>query len=87
MVLLSLFSLVPGAALSWAANAYLAGVGWSLPHPFTYGGMVFSTMYGDVSWQVFLLPAALVVSMAFLVSLPAAWRIRKLTAIEALGKA
>lgn len=87
MLLLSLFSLIPGAALSWASNAYLAAYGLKLPHPYTYGGMVFSTMYGQVSWFVFLVPTVLVVLVAVLVCVPAAFRIRRLTPIEALRRA
>ncbi|HET9870732.1 MAG TPA: FtsX-like permease family protein, partial [bacterium] len=87
MLLLSLFSLVPGAALAWASNAWLAAEGLRLPHPYSYGGMVFSTMYGQVSWPVFLEPAALIVLVAVLVCLPAALRIRRLTPIEALRRA
>jgi len=87
MLLLSLFSLIPGAALSWASNAWLAEYGLKLPHPYTYGGMVFSTMYGQVSWLVFLEPAILIVLVAVLVCVPAAFRIRRLTPIEALRRA
>ncbi len=87
MLLLSLFSLIPGAALAWASNAWLAAYGLRLPHPYTYGGMVFSTMYGQVSWFVFLVPTVLIVLVAVLVCIPAARRIRRLTPIEALRRA
>jgi ABC-type lipoprotein release transport system permease subunit len=87
MVLLALLSMVPGAAASWAVNAYLARWGFPLPHSFTYGGMVYSTLYGHVSWVEFVVPGVLILCTAVLVSLPAAWRVWRLTPLEALRKA
>lgn len=86
MALLAVLSMIPGAAVSWAVNAYLARWGFPLSHSFTYGGMVHSVLYGHVSWVEFVVPAILVLGMAVLVSLPAAWRVCKLTPLEALRK-
>jgi ABC-type lipoprotein release transport system permease subunit len=87
MLLLALLSLVPGSLAAFAMNHYLMTVGIPLPTPFTYGGMTFTTMLGTVSPRVFLVPTALIVSMAVLVTLPAAWRIHRLTPVEALKRA
>jgi len=86
MVMLAMLSMIPAAAAAWAGNAYLARWGLPLPHPFTYGGMVFSSLYGHVSWVEFVVPAVLILGMAVLVSLPAAWRVRQMTPLEALRR-
>ena len=86
MVCLALLSIALGAALAWGANAYLAAYGLHMPEAYTYGGMVFSTMYGQLSWPVFLIPAALILLMAVLVCLPAALRVRRLSPVEALRR-
>lgn len=86
MLLLALLSMVPGAAAGWASNAYLASHGLPLPYVFTYGGAVFQRLYGEVSLPVFLVPAALILGMTFVVCLPAAWRVRRLTPMQALHR-
>jgi putative ABC transport system permease protein len=87
MVLLALFSIVPGTLLAWGTNAYLEVHGFPLPHTFTYGGRVFSAIYGHVSPDIFLVPGAIILGIAALVTLPAAWRVWKLTPLEALRRA
>ncbi len=87
MSLLALLSMVPAAALAWAVNAYLAHQGIPIPTTFTYGGMVFGALYGEVSWKIFLIPFALVLGVSVLVCVPAAWRVWRLTPREALRRA
>jgi putative ABC transport system permease protein len=84
MGLLSLYALVPGVLLGWAANAYFIHVGLRIPEPISYGGVVFERMTGSYDWMVFFLPAVVTVGTAVLVSLIPAFRARSLTPVEAL---
>lgn len=84
MGLLSLISLVPGALLGLAANAYFVYVGLAIPEPVSYGGVMFDRMTGSFAPEVFWLPALVTVGTAVLVSLMPAFRARGLTPIDAL---
>jgi ABC-type lipoprotein release transport system permease subunit len=70
--MLAIFSIMAGSGLAYLANKWLSNHGISLAEPFSYGGMTFKIMYGEINIQSFVIPAVAVLGTACLVSfLPA----------------
>ncbi|MGA1867933.1 MAG: ABC transporter permease [bacterium] len=69
---LAIFSIAMGSGLAYCANSWLAAHGITLSEPFSYGGMVFHTMYGEINIRSFVIPALAVLFTTLLVGfLPA----------------
>jgi ABC-type lipoprotein release transport system permease subunit len=65
--MLAIFSIMAGSGLAYLANKWLSNHGISLAEPFSYGGMTFKIMYGEINIQSFVIPAVAVLGTACLV--------------------
>jgi ABC-type lipoprotein release transport system permease subunit len=66
--ILSIFSIIVGAALALPINAYLASHGYTLPEPVIYGGMRIDAMMSQLNLRSFLVPGITVWLSALLVT-------------------
>jgi putative ABC transport system permease protein len=66
--LMAVISVLIGAVVALGCNYYLAKEGINLGE-FTYGGVKFSTMYGEINLRSYVIPAVTVVMSAILVSI------------------
>ncbi|MGM0443226.1 MAG: ABC transporter permease [Fibrobacterota bacterium] len=69
MGILSLISISVGIPLALGGNWYLAEKGISMGQSFTYGGMEFSHIYGEINCISFVIPAVVVVTATLFVSI------------------
>jgi len=81
---LSFISVLCGVGVAYAANYYFATHGILFEEGFEYGGVVFDRMIASLDFFVFAFPAVLTWLVAVLVSFIPAYRLRKLSPIEAL---
>ena len=80
------FSLIFGAVLSLIANSLLSVYGFTLPQPFTYGGIEFKRMVAEVNARSFYLSGLTVIVSATLISLFPAWRAARIDPARAMRK-
>ncbi|MFN3239430.1 MAG: ABC transporter permease [Pseudomonadales bacterium] len=64
----------------WFANA-----GFSLSEPIDIGGIMFSAFKGDISFQVFFIPAVLLLAFALVVSIPPGLRAARIPPTRAMS--
>ena len=81
---ITIASVLVGTVLSIIANYLLSIYGISLPQAFSYGGMEFKTMYGEVSPRSLYIPALTVLLAATLVSIFPAVRAAKIEPARAM---
>ncbi|MFZ0390475.1 MAG: FtsX-like permease family protein, partial [Calditrichia bacterium] len=67
--ILALCSIFIGAILSLIVNYIFSRYGITLPQSFTYGGMEFTTMYTEINFRSFAIPAVTILFSAALISL------------------
>ncbi len=68
MNVLALCSIAGGAAMGAITNYLLSITGIPLPHPFSYGGVMFTALHTTVNARTFYIPAIVVIASATLVS-------------------
>jgi len=67
--MLAVLSIVAGSGIAYGVNNWLSRHGITLSEPFSYGGMIFQTLYSTVNLKSFLVPALAVFGTATLVGL------------------
>ena len=68
VLILSLLSILLGAIVSFAVNYGLSNTGVRMPESFTYGGVVFNTLYTEINAHSYWIPGLCVIAAAMLVS-------------------
>jgi putative ABC transport system permease protein len=84
VALMALIGLVIGFGLSLLLNHYLSIHGIAMPHPYRYGGMVFSHYYNEINARSFYIPAITVFFSALFVSVFPALRAAHISPARAL---
>ncbi|MDH5647679.1 MAG: FtsX-like permease family protein, partial [Candidatus Heimdallarchaeota archaeon] len=81
---IAIISVILGAILSFFINLYFVKYGISLSEPMTYGGMLISHIFAEITPRCFIQPAFIVFGTTFLVSLYPAVKSARVSPIEAL---
>lgn len=74
-----------GAILSFFMHYPLSTIGFALPEPIAYGGILFTRYYSVNSFEVYVIPSSLIMITGFVVSLFPSIGIARKSAVEALG--
>lgn len=74
VMIMAITSVLVGALAGWTINYIFSIRGIAMPFEFTYGGMRFTHAFTEVNTQSFLIPLAVVMLAAFVVSIPPALR-------------
>lgn len=82
---LALLACVLAMVIVLPINAWFTWVGLEI-EPIEFSGLVFTRYVGQMSWYVFMQPAALVVIATLIVALWPAWRAARLVPVEAMQK-
>ncbi len=78
VLILSFIAIIIGSILSFGANSFLETHGYKIPEPFTYGGVKFEYMKGEVNLRTFVIPMITVIVSAFIVGIIPAIRASKI---------
>ncbi len=68
-LIISIAGIAVGSLLGFSINLYFSTHGYTLSHPFTYGGMKFSKMLSELNLRSFLIPAFSIILVAIVASL------------------
>lgn len=82
--LMALLALMVGIVLGLAANYWVAHTGITLSESFTYGGVEFKTLKGEINFRSFSIPAISVLLSALCVSLYPAGKAAKVAPAKAM---
>lgn len=83
-MLLAVLGCVLGVVLALPVNAYFVHHGIQLSQGFDMGGIRFDRLLGEFSWFTMGVPALVVMGSTLLVSVFPAWRVARITPINAL---
>ncbi len=83
-LMLTGFSIGLGFLVALPVNAWFTFQGFALPEPIDMGGVAIQHMRGELSLEVFLLPAAIVYIYAIVVSIPPGLRAARVLPIDAM---
>lgn len=84
MFFLSLFAAAAGAGISFVSNSLLATYGITYPEPVSIGGITFDSVHAVLSMRAFVVPAILIVAVAFCVSILPAIRASRIDPVKAM---
>ncbi len=82
--IIAIFSIIVGALLGVCINYLLSIYGVTLPQAFTWGGMEFRTMYGEVNARSLYIPAITVIVAATVVALFPALKAARIAPAKAM---
>jgi len=81
---LALISIAAGIPLGLAANWILSVHGIKMSDPVEWGGFIFDTMTARITFRTVVIPAAVIMGTAMIVSIPPAFRAARIEAVKAL---
>ncbi len=84
VALMAILSILIGSVIGLGANYWISQTGITLPETFTYGGVEFSTMKGEINARSFYIPAVAVLLAAVIVSLYPAGKAARVAPAKAM---
>jgi ABC-type lipoprotein release transport system permease subunit len=83
--LLAVLSIAGAFLLALPMVYWFANAGFSLSEPIDIGGIMFSAFKGDISFQVFFIPAVILLAFALVVSIPPGLRAARIPPTRAMS--
>ncbi|MDH4158260.1 MAG: ABC transporter permease [candidate division Zixibacteria bacterium] len=84
VIIMAVMSVIIGCLLAYVINYALSIHGITMPTPFTYGGVEFTTMYTELNTRSFYIPGITVVLAAVFISIFPALKAARTTPVRAM---